>query len=397
MHTNDQQNQSRMRELTKAKLSTKWMFFICGLGLSSWAPMVPFAKERLQLDDAQLGLLLLVLGAGALIMMPVSGVLVHRIGSKIVTTMAAIAISLLLPLLLVMSSVAGLAVVLFLFGVSIGTIDVAMNTQAVQVQNMWGKPIMSSFHGLFSVGGLAGSVGLGLLIKAGLNPVAAAVTIAVVILVICIWQYRYLLDAAVEKQVAVQFGTDKNYTNKTAVYWFKGAVIFLGLMSFMVFLAEGALLDWSAVFLAENRSVEEAFTGLGYAAFSVAMAVMRLVGDGLVSRWSERTVVVWGSLIAAAGLMIAISLPWLLTTLLGFMLVGIGAANIVPVFFSQGGRMKDVPAAVAIPVITTLGYGGQLAGPALIGFIAFKYSLTIALAFNALLLLIVAISFLFKK
>lgn len=397
MRFNDQQNQFRMHELKKAKLATKWMFFICGLGLSSWAPMVPFAKERLQLDDAQLGLLLLLLGAGALIMMPVSGMLVHRVGSKIVTTMAALATSLLLPLLLVMSTVTGLGIVLFLFGVAIGTIDVAMNTQAVQVQNRWGKPIMSSFHGLFSVGGLAGSVGLGLLIKAGLEPVTAAMAIAFTILIICIWQYRYLLDAMVEKQTAAQFNTAATGTGKGAAYWFKGAVIFLGLMSFIVFLAEGALLDWSAVFLAENRNVEEAFTGLGYAAFSVAMAVMRLVGDGIVSKRSEKTVVVWGSLIAAAGLIIAISLPWLLTTLLGFMLVGIGAANIVPIFFSQGGRMKEVPAAVAIPVITTLGYGGQLAGPALIGFIAFRYSLTIALAFNALLLLIVAISFFFKK
>lgn len=386
-----------MVELARAQAATKWIFFICGLGLSSWAPMVPFAKERLGLDDASLGLLLLLLGAGAIVMMPVSGILVHRIGSKIVILCAAFLMSLLLPLLLIMPTITGLAIILFLFGVGIGTIDVAMNTQAVQVQNLKGKAIMSSFHGLFSVGGLAGSIGLGLLIKAGLQPVVAAFSIAVAVVGISIWQYKFLLDAKTEKAAAQKFSAVADDTVSKRSSWLQGTVIFLGVMSFIVFLAEGALLDWSAVFLAENRNVEDALTGLGYASFSIAMAVMRLVGDGIVSKWNEKLVVFWGSIIAASGFIIAISFPWLITTLLGFMLVGIGAANIVPIFFSQGGRLKNVPASVAIPVITTLGYTGQLAGPAMLGFIASYSSLTVALGFNAVLLVIVATAYSVKK
>lgn len=322
--------------------------------------MVPFAKERLELNDASLGWLLLLIGAGAIIMMPVTGILVHKRGSRIVILGAAILMSVLLPLLIIMQSVVGLAIVLFLFGVSVGTIDVAMNTQAVVVQNLKGTAIMSSFHGLYSVRGLAGSIGLGLLIKAGLSPVVASVAIAISILIIAFSQYKLLLTAESEKKAQQQFSVAQEAASGR-FSWLKGSVIFLGTMCFITFLAEGAMLDWSAVFLLENRHVDEALTGIGYAAFSVAMAVMRLLGDGIVSRFSEKTVVFWGSIIAASGLALAVITPWLATTLLGFMLVGTGAANIVPVFFSAAGRLKNTPAPVAIPAVTTLGYMGQLA------------------------------------
>lgn len=385
-----------MQAIIHAQRATKWIFFICGLGISSWAPMVPFAKERLRLNDASLGWLLLLIGAGAIIMMPITGILVHRYGSRIVVLGAALLMSILLPLLIIMHSLIGLAIVLFLFGVAVGTIDVAMNTQAVQVQNLKGVAIMSSFHGLYSVGGLAGSIGLGLLIKAGLSPEAAAVAIAIGILIITVTKYKYLLTPELEKKALQKFSTEPKAT-ANRFSWLKRSVIFLGSMCFITFLAEGALLDWSAVFLRENRNVDEALTGMGYAAFSIAMAVMRLLGDKIVSKFSENVVVFWGSIIAASGMAIAIIMPWLTTTLLGFMLVGVGAANIVPVFFSEAGRIKNLSASIAIPVVTTIGYAGQLAGPALLGFIAFKFSLAAALGFNAFLLSLVAVAYYFKK
>jgi MFS family permease len=171
----------------------------------------------------------------------------------------------------------------------------------------------------------------------------------------------------------------------------------MGLMCFIVFLSEGAMLDWSAVFLTENRGVDVALAGLGYAAFSVAMAIMRLLGDNIVSRLNSKTVVVYGSLLAAAGLFLVVLTPWLLTSLLGFILLGIGAANIVPVFFSEGGRLKNVSSTVAIPAISTLGYAGQLAGPATLGFIAHQSSLPVALGFTGFLMLIVGISYSFRN
>ena len=358
--------------------------------------MVPFVKERLGLNDASLGWLLLLIGAGAIIMMPITGLLVHKLGSRVIMFGAALLMSMILPLLVITQSVASMAIVLFLFGMSVGTIDVAMNTQAVHIQNLKESPIMSSFHGLFSVGGLLGAIGLGLLIKFGFSPVASAIAIAISILVIALAKYKYLLNSEQEKNALQQFSTVQE-TAGSRFGWLKGSVIFLGSMCFITFLAEGALLDWSAVFLRENRHVDEALTGMGYAAFSIAMAIMRLSGDRIVSRFSEKTVVFWGSIIAAAGMTIAITMPRLITTLLGFMLVGVGAANIVPIFFSEAGRIKNLSPSVSIPAVTTMGYAGQLAGPAILGFIAFRFSLTAALGFNALLLSFVAVAYYIKK
>lgn len=384
-------------QITKARKATKSIFLVCGLGISSWAPMVPYAKERLGLNNADLGLLLLLLGGGAISMMPVSGILAHRYGTRIVIRYAALIMALTLPLLLLISSPVWMGLALFIFGSAVGVVDVAMNSHGVQVQNASDKPIMSALHGLFSVGGLFGSLGLGFLMKAGLSPVTAAICIAVLLVGIVFWNYRFLLDDRKEKELIRQFSVSAKDQNVKSFSWLKASVLFLGLMCFSSFLSEGAMLDWSAVFLSENKGVNPELAGVGYACFSVAMAIMRLLGDGIVSRLAGKTVVTGGAIIAASGLFLAVFSPWVFASLLGFVLLGIGAANIVPVFFSEGGRLKDVPATIAIPVISTMGYAGQLAGPALLGFIAYHFSLNAAFLFIAGLLLMVAITYGLRK
>jgi len=385
--------------IQRTKKATQAIFFICGLGISSWAVMVPFAKERLALNDASLGLLLLLLGAGAIAMMPVTGFLIHKFGSRIIILVASIVTALTLPLLLMMSTSISLGMVLFVFGAAIGTMDVAMNAHGVQVQNLNAKPIMSSLHGLFSTGGLLGSLGLGFLIKLGLSPVVSALSIALSLLLIVGTQYGYLLKGSYEKELnnKSENADASTETKGLAAKWLKGSVIYLGIMCFILFLSEGAMLDWSAVFLTENRGLDVTLAGLGYAAFSVAMAVMRLLGDKIVAKIEGKKVVIYGTLLAASGIFIAVTSPWIISSLIGFVLLGIGAANVVPVFFSEAGRLKDVPAAVAIPAISTLGYAGQLAGPALLGFIAHRASLPLALGCTGCLLLLVGISYIFKK
>ncbi len=164
-------------------------------------------------------------------------------------------------------------------------------------------------------------------------------------------------------------------------------------MCFIVFLAEGAMLDWSAVFLQFNRGFDPVFSGVGYAAFSIAMAVMRLSGDRLIKRIRPGNIVFYGSLISAAGFFIAVLTPWSGLAIFGFVLVGLGSANIVPVFFTAAGNMSHTPAYVAIPAITTIGYAGQLAGPALLGFIAYLSSLPVAIGLIGVLLLIVSFTY----
>ena len=359
------------------------IFLVCGLGLSSWAPMVPFTKERLALNDAGLGILLLGLGAGAIVMMPITGLLIHKFGSRRVMLLGGVSLSLILPLLLLLVNPVAMGLALFLFGASIGAMDVAMNEQAIRVQRLYGRHIMSSFHGFFSVGGLLGALGLGALIKAGLSPLTAAVFISCLLLVIILSQYKHLLP----------FERQDRQEQKTGFSWPASPVLYLGLMCFIVFLAEGAMLDWSAVFLQVNRGFDIVWSGAGYAVFSVAMAVMRLSGDRLMNKVSPRHMVIYGSIVAAAGLFVAVLVPWGGVALMGFVLVGLGCANIVPVFFSAAGNMPDTPVHVALPAITTIGYAGQLAGPALLGFIAYAFSLPVALGLVGVLLLVVAVAY----
>jgi predicted MFS family arabinose efflux permease len=388
----------KLNTIAKAKTATQLIFLVCGLGIASWAPMVPLAKDRLELNEAGLGLLLLLMGAGALLTMPLSGVLINKIGSRKVIAVSVLSSAIILPWLLVISDVYVMGAALFAFGCSIGTIDVAMNAHGVQVQNEYGKPIMSSLHGLFSVGGLFGSLGLGFLMKLGLNPIYAAVSISLLLIFLLVIQFRYLFNYEIEREIILKFShVDVEDKNTKRFQWLDSKVLVLGLMCFIVFLSEGAMLDWSAIFLRDDKGVEHEFSGIGYAAFSVAMAVMRLSGDSLISKLNSRVVVIGGSLIAALGMLVLVFSSWIPLSLFGFILLGLGAANIVPVFFSEGGRISGISSTVAIPAITTIGYAGSLAGPALLGFIAHHFSLTAAFEIIALLFVLVALIYKFRN
>lgn len=378
--------------LLQAKKATQWVFLICGLGISTWAPMVPFAKERLGLDDGDLGFLLLLLGFGALIIMPISGIVMGSIGSRRTILIGTLITSIVLPLLLIIPSYAAMGLALFALGGGVGAMDVAMNAHGVQVQNLYGRPVMSSLHGLYSVGGIFAPLGLGLMIKTGLPPLYSAIMMSLLLIALLVFQYNNLFDFNTEKTIIQKFSGPENQTTKGKQNrWLHKRILLLGFMCFAVFISEGAMLDWGAVFLREIKSVSPEFSGIGYAAFSVAMAVMRLSGDKIVERLNNKIIVVGGSLIAAAGLMIIIYSATVPLVLFGFILVGAGASNIVPIFFSEGGRIPGIPAPAGIAAITTMGYAGLLIGPAFLGYIAQHLSLPIALGFVASLMLIVAV------
>ena len=375
--------------IKKAQFAPRVVFLLCGFSLSAWAPMVPIVKDRLHLGEADLGFLLLFLGAGALLMMPVSGWLISTKGSRVVILLAAIFIALSLPLLLLMPGYISTAFVLFMFGAAIGAIDVAMNSAGATIQNQLTSPIMSSLHGLFSVGGLFGPLVVGVLLKAGLAPHYSAIFISVILLLLVFFQYKSLLTFKFEKSIqevpAVQ--------TSRGTGWFNGTILFLGAMCFIVFLSEGAILDWGAIFLRDEKGMDEAYSGIGYAVFSISMAIMRLTGDRIVSKAGSSAIVRGGSLVAFIGMLVVVFAPSPILSLVGFSLLGLGAANIVPVFFSEGGSLRN---AAAIPAITTMGYAGQLAGPALLGFIAQVTSLKMAFGFTAFLLFLVFVAYLVR-
>ena len=369
------------QHVRRARWATSFIFLVCGIGVASWAPMVPLAKSRLNINEADLGLILLLLGGGAILTMPLIGVLVSRIGNRLVIMLAALIVAVILPFLTIISSPAGMAAALFIFGAGVGALDVAMNAHAVVVQQKLGKPVMSSFHAMFSVGGLIGSIGLGLLMLPGLSPTVAAMVISLIIITVTATQFKYILP--------LESGAGGDHSFRFP----RGKVILLGVFCFIFFLSEGAMLDWSGLFLKEYRQFGPAVAGAGYAVFSVAMAIMRFSGDTLVHKYGSGKIVLYGGAVAAAGLLVAVIVPGPVAALGGFMLVGFGAANVVPVIFSAAGNVTGYAAGIALAAVTTLGYAGQLAGPALIGFVAYFVKLPVALGLLAAPMLATGIIF----
>lgn len=361
------------------QMSTRIAFFIAGFGLAAWAPLVPYAKARAGLDEATLGLLLLCLGAGSILAMPISGLLATRFGCRRVLVVGTILICLSLPLLATASTLPLLIATLFMFGAGLGAVDSTVNLQAVIVERASGRHMMSGFHGLFSVGGIAGAAGVSALLALGLSPLWAIAAVIVLILAALAKAAPHLLP----------YGSESSGPAFAVPH---GVVLFIGVLCFIVFLAEGAMLDWSAVFLTTEKSLGEAYAGLGYAAFALTMTVGRLLGDTIVRRLGARRVIILGGLFAALGMALATLAPNWELSLLGYALVGVGCSNIVPVLYTAVGKQTVMPESIAVPAITTLGYAGILAGPAAIGFIAHASSLSLAFLLIAALLLGVAIS-----
>jgi predicted MFS family arabinose efflux permease len=361
-------------------MATRGFFLLAGIGTSTWAPMVPLAKARLGLDEAELGLLLLCMGIGSVGAMPLAGVLTHRYGNRVVMVISGLLICLALPLLSLAPTVVALGATLVGFGAAMGVLDVAMNAHAVEVERRHGRPLMSGFHGVFSVGGLAGAAAMSALLGLGTPLVTCVLAVAAALLLIITTQRSKLLA-----HVALPT------TSSRALFAAPSpTALLLGALCLVVFLAEGAMLDWSAVFLRSERGLSVASAGLGYAAFSVAMAAGRLLGDRITAALGAMAVVRIGGIVAAAGFVLATALPWPATSLLGFVLVGVGASNIVPVLFSAAGRMSGPSVSMVLATVTGMGYAGMLAGPAVIGFVAHATSLPIALGGIAALLVGVA-------
>ncbi|HEY0749093.1 MAG TPA: MFS transporter [Steroidobacteraceae bacterium] len=359
--------------------STRMLFFIAGIAAAAWASLVPFAKSRAGLDEGTLGLLLLCLGVGSILAMPAAGALVARYGCRKVLTAATVVICAALPMLAVASKLPLLAMALFVFGAGLGSADCAVNIQAVMVESTSKKPLMSGFHGFYSVGGIVGAAMASALLTLGAAPLTSAMACVALMLAVLCAAFRGLLPfggASEGPPFAIP----------------RGIVLFLGLLCFVVFLVEGAMLDWSAVFLTEQRGMQSAQAGFGFACFSLAMTLGRLMGDAIVRKLGPRIIVAGGGTIAMLGIVLATLVPSWQISLAGYALVGIGCSNIVPVLFSAVGRQRRMPQSVAVPALTTLGYAGILAGPAGIGFIARHTSLVVAFLLVAALMAGVAIS-----
>lgn len=370
----------RLTQPIAQQMATRAAFLIVGIAMAAWAPLVPYAKERIDLNDASLGSLLLFLGVGSFVTMPITGWLSGKFGCKRVMQLASLALMLVVPLLAWAPNSVCLALVLMVFGASIGCLDVAMNIQAVEIEKASGRAMMSGFHGFFSVGGILGAGLVSGALWLGASPIQSTGIISLLIILLLVVSQGYWLNDRFHQPGSSPFVVPR------------GWVAYLGVMSFILFLAEGALLDWSALFLTLERGLVQSQAGWGYAIFSVAMTLGRLTGDKLVNYFGRFFIFLSGSLCAAAGLILAIATHSTTAALLGFLLVGIGASNVVPILFSAAGNQKIMPVNMAISAMTTIGYAGILAGPALIGFVAHQSSIAMAFGIISGLLLLVAAS-----
>lgn len=357
-----------------ARLATRLSFLIAGLAMASWAPQIPYAKARLGLDESGFGLLLLCLGVGSVLAMQVTGAAVARIGSRPIVLISGTGLCLILPWLAYANTTFSLAIGLLGFGASLGSLDVAMNVHAVEVEQAAAEPLMSGFHGMYSLGGLAGAAGGAGLLTGGLAPTAAADVAAIVAAVLLVLAAPGLLRSKSARGVPL-----------SAIP--HGIVILIGALAFIAFLTEGAILDWSALLLTGSFGFPAAQAGIAYALFSVAMAFGRLTGDLVVKRLGQRRVLLWGGLVVTAGFALVLVLPMVWVASCGFVLIGLGAANLVPILFSAAGRQNAMPPALAVAAMTTLGYAGILVGPAIIGFVASWTSLRAAFAMLAVIML----------
>ena len=350
-------------DTARTRLATRLSFFAAGFAMACWAPIVPFAKAQVGVSDGELGLLLLCIGIGSLVAMPVTGWVSAQFGSKPMVLAGGLGLVALLPVLAVVHDPLLLAAALLGFGASLGAIDVAMNVHAVEVEKAAARPLMSGFHAMFSLGGFAGAGGVTLLLSHGVAPLSGALCGSAIALAAILLAWPRLLR--------VQGGRPPAFVAP------RGAVLLLAALAAVSFLVEGAILDWSALLLLGRDLVAPPQSGLGYALFSVAMTIGRLTGDRVVQALGNRRTLLWGGVLTVAGFALLLVVPGL-AALAGFVLIGLGTANIVPVLFSQAGRQAAMPASLAVAAVTTIGYAGVLAGPALVGFVAQLSSLPAA-------------------
>ncbi|WP_241603416.1 MFS transporter [Rosenbergiella nectarea] len=361
------------------RVSTRAAFFVAGFAMGAWAPLVPYAQHRLHLNSGSLGLLLLCLGSGSLISMLFSGRLAGRFGCRAVIITGALMVCLAFPFLATVDSIGIMILSLVIFGAGVGLTDVTVNIQGALIEQNSTKPLMSGFHGLFSVGGIIGAAGGSVVLSSGLSPMMMSFGALAVIVLVMLFIGKNLLPFATHAEA------------KHSRFRLHPRLLLMALMCMTCFLAEGAMLDWSGIWLTSERGLSLEHAGWGYAAFAVAMAIMRLLGDTLITVLGRRKILILSGSFAMSGYALAVLLPGWEASLAAFILVGIGAANVAPIVTTLAGIEKIMPSNMSVAFVSTVGYLGILMGPALIGFISHLASLSAAFVFIAISLVIVVL------
>ena len=371
--------------MLRGRVAVSLCFLTFGMALGLWFIHIPLIAARLELPPGLLGLLILVIALCGLVTQPIAGIAVARFGARRIT-MILMPGTIACNLLLILSPSVPL---LFVFAALLGSIAipavVADNTLAAEYETLRGRPVMSSFHGFFSLGGLIASVLGGLLISAGYGDGRGAIGVDAILFVVAIWASY----AAVDGRGAQQAGPAKPSGPRFALP--SAAVLGVALIALVCNTIEGSVGDWSAIYLATVKNTGPALAASGYAMFSVAMTILRFAGGPIIERLGTRTLVIGGGVLMAIGMLIVVLAPWPLASALGFLVVAIGASNISPILVSAAAHTPGVEPAIGVAAVGTFMTLGLLGGPPVIGFIAQGWGIGAGLAFVALLGVIVAI------
>lgn len=356
--------------------------FLCnGVGLGVWASRLPAVKDQLAIDDRDLGLVLFLAALGAMASLRAAGRVIERFGSRPTTAVAGLALMAAFALPAASVGLPSLGLSLLALGATVSMQDVAMNSQAVAIERRYGRPIMSSFHAAFSVGGMVGA-GIGALtasLAISFRPTFVVVSaIAVVAILVA---NRFLLDAPETGRRPAHVERDRTRLPE------RGALLALGAIGFASFVAEGAAADWTTIYLRDGTGSTEAVAAVGFVVFSVTMTAGRLAGDRLAARFGAMPLIRAGTALAGAGLVTAIAVGTTAAGFLGFAALGAGLSIVVPQVFSAAGFIAPTRAAAALSWVSSISYLGLLVGPASIGALSHEANLRVALLMPAVLVL----------
>jgi MFS family permease len=356
------------------RIAVSAFFFIAGLTFSTWASRIPDIKNALHLTEAGLGLVLFALPVGQLISLPLSAWLSARFGTKLVMLIASLLYPLTLVLLSTTTSSTQLVLALLLFGLWANMINIAMNTQAVGVESLYGRSIMASFHGLWSLAGFTGAVLGSFFVSVGLTPLIHFSIICGITGMVALASFKSTLPNETSEDEAKPIFVKPDR-----------GILILGLIAFSCMVCEGAMADWSGVYFQKVVETPAHFTTLGYVAFTATMALGRFVGDWLATRFGVQRMLQLSGSIITTGLLIAVIFPNLISATTGFLLVGFGVSSVVPIVYGLAGKSTTMSASTALAAVSTIGFLGFLIGPPLIGFIAQVAGLRLSFALIAML------------
>lgn len=356
------------------------LFFLYGLCFASWASRIPSIQQKLGISETSLGLILFTLPVGSFLSLPLSGWMTAKLGSRKVVVVAAVAYALALVTLGLAPSVFQLIMGLFLFGLAGNMLNISVNTQAVGVEAMYGRPIMASFHGLWSLAGFTGASIGQYMLGESILPYQHFLIVFGFAMIILLVSQRYILreDVSGGEGQPIFAKPDKS-------------LITLGVIAFCSMICEGTMFDWSGVYFKKVVMAKEAWLGAGLTAFMSTMALGRFIADWLTNRIGSKKILQLSGVLTASGLLLAVAFPNLITAIIGFLFVGFGVSSVVPLVYSAAGRSKVMSPSVALAAVSTIGFLGFLSGPPLIGIIAGFTSLRISFSVIAIMGLLIAV------